>query len=331
MSTKIAFLMDRKNRTNLFDTEHMERIARLGEIALFENSEALSHDHTAELIEGADIAVTSWGCPPLEKPILERAPGLKLIVHAAGTVKRVVTPEVIRSGIRVSSANCVLGRRVAETALGLTIVSLKNIWQLAADTRNNKWGRNYHRVKELYGVTIGVVGAGASGRPYIELMRQFQVRILVYDPNVSLEAISSMGGIPADLDTLLNESDVVSIHAPAIPATNRMFNARRLAMMKDDAILINTSRGSLIDEDALVAELSTGRLRACLDVTNPEPPAADHPFRTLPNVTLIPHVAGVVTNGLRSLGAFTAQELEAFASSGLLNGEIDLSRLDILA
>lgn len=331
MNRKIAFLMDRQNRNNVFGDEHMERFARLGDIMLFDHPEALSSDRAAELIDGADIAVTSWGCPPLEKPILERAPGLKLIVHTAGTVKRVVTPDVIRSGIRVSSANGVLGRRVAETALGLTIVSLKNIWQLAADTRNNEWGRNHHRVRELYGITVGVVGAGASGRPYIELMRQFQVRILVYDPNLSGETIRSLGGIQTDLDTLLTESDVVSIHAPSIPATNGMFNAQRLALMKDDAILINTSRGSLIDEDALVAELSKGRLWACLDVTNPEPPALHHPFRTLPNVTLIPHIAGVVTNGLRSLGEFTAQELEAFATEGILTGEVDLSRLDTLA
>ncbi|MDF2716901.1 MAG: hypothetical protein K0R28_3826, partial [Paenibacillus sp.] len=98
-----------------------------------------------------------------------------------------------------------------------------------------------------------------------------------------------------------------------------------------DAILINTARGSLIDEAALVAELGKGRLWACLDVTNPEPPAPDHPFRTLPNVTLIPHIAGVVTNGLRSLGEFTVTELEAFSEGRPLAGTVQLARLDTLA
>jgi phosphoglycerate dehydrogenase-like enzyme len=328
---KIALLMNRENLDSLFDGAHRERLTRLGNVVTVTEPGALTPERSAALIEDADIAVTSWGCPPLDEAILEQAPGLRLIMHAAGTVKRIVTPEVVSRGISVSSANTALGRRVAETALGLTIVSLKNIWQLARDTREGEWGRNRPKVKELYGVTVGVIGAGQSGGHYIELMRRFQVRLLVCDPALTEEQIRGMGATKADLEQLMRESDVVSVHAPAIPATDKMINAPLLQQMKDDAILINTARGSLIDEAALVAELGKGRLWACLDVTNPEPPAPDHPFRTLPNVTLIPHIAGVVTNGLRSLGEFTVTELEAFSEGRPLAGTVQLARLDTLA
>ncbi|GAA3413291.1 hydroxyacid dehydrogenase [Paenibacillus hodogayensis] len=331
MERKIALLMDQENLDSLFDAAHRKRLTRLGNVVTVTKPGALTPERSAALIEGADIAVTSWGCPPLDQAILEQAPGLRLIMHAAGTVKRIVTPEVVNRGIRVSSANTALGQRVAETALGLTIVSLKNIWQLARDTREGEWGRNRPKVKELYGITVGVIGAGQSGGYYIELMRRFQVRLLVCDPALTEEQIREMGAVKTDLEQLMRESDVVSVHAPAIPATDKMINGPLLQQMKDDAILINTARGSLIDEEALVAELGKGRLWACLDVTNPEPPAPDHPFRTLPNVTLIPHIAGVVTNGLRSLGEFTVTELEAFSEGRPLNGTVQLARLDTLA
>lgn len=331
MERKIAFLMDQENVDSLFETSHWERLNRLGEVVTVTEPGMLTAERSAALIKDAEIAVTSWGCPPLNESILEQAPGLRLIMHAAGTVKRIVTPEVISRGIQVASANTALGRRVAETTLGLTIVSLKNIWQLARDTREGEWGRNRHRVKELYDVTVGVIGAGKSGRHYMELLRNFRVRLLVCDPGLSEEQVRSMGAVKTDLEQLMRESDVVSVHAPAIPATDKMINAAVLKVMKDDAILINTARGSLIDEEALIAELSSGRLWACLDVTNPEPPAPDHPFRTLPNVTLIPHIAGVVTNGLKSLGEYTVCELEAFSEGRQLDGIVQVTQLEMLA
>ncbi|WP_158606499.1 hydroxyacid dehydrogenase [Paenibacillus ginsengarvi] len=331
MERKIALLMDRDNLESLFDSLHRQRLNRLGNVVTVTEPGALTPQKSAELIRGAEIVVTSWGCPPLDAAILEQAPDLGLIVHAAGTVKRIVTPDVIARDIPVSSANSELGRRVAETALGLTIVSLKHIWQLARDSREGEFGRNRHRVKEMYGITVGVIGAGQSGKHYLELLRHFRVRALVYDPGQTEEQIRELGAVKTSLEDLMRESDVVSVHAPAIQATNNMINAPLLKMMKDDAILINTARGSLIDEEALVAELSAGRLWACLDVTNPEPTALDHPFRSLPNVTLIPHVAGVVTNGLRSLGEFTVNELEAFAEGRRLQGTVQLEKLHMLA
>lgn len=328
---KIVMLQDVEYTERIFTPEHMKQIQRHGSLCINPLKGTPTPDEVAELIEGANIAITSWDCPLLEAAILDRCPELKLIAHAAGTVKPIMSPDVISRGIRVCSANEALARGVAETTLGLTIVSLKNIWQLARNTREGEWNKQRELVRELYEVTVGVIGAGLSGRHYIRLLQQFEVQVLVYDPFLSDLEIKELGAVKVELDQLLQQSDVVSIHAPSIPETNHLMNERTLRLMKDDAILINTARGSLIDEEALVAELRKGRLWACLDVTQPEPPDVHHPFRSLPNVTLIPHIAGATNNGLHRLGSFIAREVDLFIQGSPLMGEVKLSQLHMMA
>ncbi|MEK0316446.1 hydroxyacid dehydrogenase [Cohnella sp. 56] len=328
---KIVMLQSRQFTDRIFTDEHLARIRRFGELTVNEQAANPTPSLAAELAEGADVVITSWGCPPLDAPLLDRCPQLAIALHAAGTVKPILSPDIPARGIRVGTANEALARGVAETALGLVIVSLKNMWQLARNTREGEWHKQRERVRELYEVTVGVIGAGLSGRHLIKLLQAFEVRVLVNDPFVSESEIAAMGGVKAELDDLLRASDVVSIHAPSVPETDRMMNSRTLGLMKDDAILINTARGSLIDEDALIAELRKGRLWACLDVTESEPPAADHPFRSLPNVTLLPHIAGAENNGLRRIGDYIADEVERYAAGRALKGEVDVSQLFRLA
>lgn len=327
----IAIMVDKGLADRLFKPEHLERMERLGTLRIFRGWDRLNAAEALELIEGADIVVNSWGSPRLEAELLDRSPDLKLVAYAAGSVKPVISPAVIERGIRVSSANDALAQGVAETALGLTIVSLKHIWQLARDTREGKWEPDHKSIRELYGLNVGIIGAGLSGKHLIRLLKQFDVRILVHDPYLSESAVAELGAVKVGLDELLKESDVVSIHAPSIPETKHLMNERTLRLMKDDAILINTARGSLIDENALAAELRKGRLWACLDVTDPEPPSLEHPFRSLPNVTLIPHIAGAANNGLYRVGSYITRELELFARGERLQGEVDLSLLHRMA
>ena len=242
-----------------------------------------------------------------------------------------MTPELWERGIRVSSANDALGQGVAETALGFTITSLKNMWALSSHTRAGEWTKGRDRVREMYGITIGVIGAGKSGQHYIRLLSGFDVNVIVFDPMMTPARAAQLNVTLTDLDDLMSRSDVVSIHAPALPSTYRMINRERLARMKDDAILINTARGSIIDEVALIEELRTGRIFACLDVAEIEPPAPDHPFRSLPNCILTPHIAGAVGNGLWRLGAFAVDELMRFLDGKPMQGEVVCTSLDVIA
>ena len=132
--------------------------------------------------------------------------------------------------------------------------------------------------------------------------------------------------------SLLAESDVVSLHAPALDSTRHMINGRALSLMKDRAILINTARGALVDEEALAQALRGGKLKyACLDVTDPEPPAADSPLRGIPNCIMTPHLAGLANNGKLKIGAHVADEIGRFLTGGALVSEITQAMLATIA
>lgn len=315
----------------IFTEKHLNRLRQMGELVVNPNPGNPDKSTVAELIRDADFVITSWGCPSFDEEVLRDAKRLKLVAHAAGTVKGIVTPELIERGIRVSSANDALGVGVAETALGLTITSLKRMWELARSTRAGYWEEGKELIREMFDVTIGVVGAGRAGRHYIRLLRQFEVDIVLYDPIVSNEEAIALGCRKVGLEELLKLSDVISIHAPSIPETNHMFDAKTFALMKDDAILINTARGSLVHEEQLAAELAKGRFTACIDVTEPEPPSKDHPFRSLPNVILIPHIAGAVNNGKQRLARYSIEDIRRFIAGETLDGEVNLQNLHVIA
>ena len=315
MRPKAVLLHNVNLKNKLFSDAHIERIEKVADLRYNESPQNPTEDDAKRLLADADICVTSWGCPRMTEAILDAAPNLKLIVHAAGSVKGIVSDAVYDRGITVTSGAPALAVGVAETTLGLIICSLKNVWQLARITREGRWhGPEQARIRELYEVTVGVVGASHTGRHLMKLLQNFEVEVLCYDPVRSAEEIAGYGAAKVELDELLRRSDVVTVHAPSIPATQHMFNRETFGLMKDDAIFINTARGSLVNEEDLIAELEKGRFWACLDVTDPEPPAADSPLRSLPNVTLTPHIAGSVNNGHRRIGRYVTEEIERFVA-----------------
>ena len=158
---------------------------------------------------------------------------------------------------------------------------------------------------------MGIIGASNVGRYVIQLLEPFECQVLLYDPYVSEEQSQELGVRKMELDDLLAEADVVSLHTPATKETYQLLDARRLKLMKDDALLVNTARGTVIDEEALIKELEKGRFFAFLDVTDPEPPAADSLLRSLPNVAVTPHIAGCIEN-CGHLGEMAVEELRRF-------------------
>ncbi|MCJ7841224.1 hydroxyacid dehydrogenase [Lederbergia sp. NSJ-179] len=270
--SKIVLLQSLPTTKRVFNDKQLESLEQIGEVHINQDQDKVQKESVRKLLQNAEIAITSWGCPKIDSYLLDSAPRLKVVLHAAGTVKSIVSPQLWERGIRVSSAADALGKGVAETALGLMIVSLKNIWQLAKNTREGEWSKGKNEIREVYGLTVGVIGAGRAGRHFIRLLKNFDVKILLNDPTVTEKEVSSFGAQKVELKELLSQSDVVSIHAPSIPETNHLLNHDSLQWMKDEAILINTARGSIIDEEALIAELNKGRLFACLDVTKIEPP-----------------------------------------------------------
>lgn len=267
-----------------------------------------SLDGADEVLSRTEVLLTGWGCPPIGPAVVDRAPRLRAIVHTGGSVKRFLDERVFDRGIVVSSAAAANAVPVAEFTLAAIIFGVKRVFAWAAHYRTGRTPVPAHWLG-ANGITVGVIGASRVGRKVIGLLRNLDVRILVYDPYADPGDLRAMGAVPVPLDSLLRQSQVVTIHAPATPETRGLLDRRRLGFLPDGALVINTARGSLIDTDALTDELVSGRLDAVLDVTEPEPLPPDSPLRDLPNVLLTPHLAGAQGNELPRLGELAVAEL----------------------
>ena len=301
------------------DTFAPDQSARLGallELVRPEPVRAFSPDGVAEALREAEVLVTGWGAPAVDAAVLDAAPRLKLIAHLAGSVKAIVDPSVFARGIAVVNAADANALPVAEYTLAAILFANKRVLTLRdvyrRERRSLKPLRDHAPGLGNYRKTIGIVGASRIGRRVLALLAPFDFEVLLYDPYAGADEARALGARAADLDALVAASDVVSLHAPAIPATRHMLDRRRLALMRNGATLINTARPALIDQDALIDELRSGRIDAVLDVTEPEPLPPDSPLYDLPNVVLTPHCAGAVGTEVQRLSALVLDELERY-------------------
>ncbi|MEV4887906.1 hydroxyacid dehydrogenase [Nonomuraea sp. NPDC055795] len=265
----------------------------------------------ADLAE-VEVLYTSWGCPMVTAEVLARAPRLRAIVHAAGSVKHHVSEACWQRGIKVSTAAAANAEPVAEFTLAAILFANKRVFDIARDYRANRadgdWDARYPGFGN-YRRTVGVVGASRIGRRVIELLKPFDLDVLVSDPYLR----EDLGAERVSLDELVSRSDVVSIHAPDLPETRHMIGKDRLAAMLDGATLINTARAALVDQDALTAELVSGRLHAVLDHTAPEILPSGSVLYDLPNVLVTPHIAGSLGGELARMADLAVDELVRYA------------------
>ncbi|MFD7444511.1 hydroxyacid dehydrogenase [Streptomyces sp. NPDC059909] len=263
-----------------------------------------------------EVLFTHWGAPVLTAEALDRMPRLRAVVHAAGSVKHHVTEAVWERGIAVSTAAAANALPVAEFTLAAILFANKRVLASARHYREVRADvpvlpylaghGNYHR-------TVGIVGASRIGRRVLELLRPLDLDVLLHDPYLDAAEAARLGAELVGLDELVRRSHVVSVHAPQLPETRHMFDARRIALLRDGATLVNTARGSLVDTDALTEELVGGRIHAVLDVTEPEVLPADSPLYALPNVLLTPHIAGSLGNELGRMADWAIDEVERYA------------------
>jgi phosphoglycerate dehydrogenase-like enzyme len=335
MRPKLAFAMAADKTKFVFDAAALGRLAACCEVLQEAPLEEFTSAEARAVLGEADILVTGWGCPAIDAEVLRAAPRLKLIAHAAGTVKYTLDDVVYERGIRVTHAADANAVPVAEFTLASIIFANKRVFELRDRYRADpQRGSCYALMNEPIGNyrrVVGLVGASRIGRKVAKLLQAFDFTVLLSDPFVYpgdpvLEHCELV-----DLDTLLQRSDVVSLHAPSLPSTRHMIGAREFGLMGDGAAFINTARGALVDEAALLAELQTGRIHAVIDVTDPEIPAAGSPFFSLPNVFLTPHVAGAVGMERLRLGEMAVTEVERFVQGQALLWEIEPALLERLA
>lgn len=197
---------------------------------------------------------------------------------------------------------------VAEFALTLMLSAMKHLPQYDAVVRQGLWSR--FPMYEVRGKTVGIVGFGRIGMRLAELLKAFGCDLIVYDPYVSEEKAQQRGVKKVELDQLLRDSDIISLHFPSTPQTKHFINADTISRMKDGVVLINTARGSLVDEAALYEALKSGKIGAAgLDVYETEPVKKDNPLFTLENVTLAPHVAALTKETNYNAGIICAKSI----------------------
>lgn len=315
---RTVLAMSAETRDSVLDPAALRRLERTVQIDTGLLAVDFSPRDTAltRALSEAEVLFTGWGCPPLTRQALAGMPRLRAVVHAAGSVKGHMTEAAWECGITVSTAAAANALPVAEYTLAAVLFANKRVLAGAEAYR-----RTRDRVRLLehfptvgnYRRTIGVVGASAVGRRVIELLRPFDLTVLVHDPYLEPSEAALLGATPVELDDLVRRSDVVTIHAPELPETRNLFGAARIALMRDGATLVNTARGSLVDTQALTAELVSGRLHAVLDITVPDVLPAGSPLYDLPNVLLTPHMAGSLGGELRRLADTAIDELERYA------------------
>lgn len=330
----VALLMPGPRRDEVFSAAALDHLRSFATLLVPTGDTAALGAQLPLLLPGVDACLTGWGAPPLTSEHLRPAARVKIIAHAAGTLKGLVPLAAFEAGIVVCHAAAIIGDAVAEATLLLMLTSLRRFHLCDRALRD---GRTWAEAGSLYaghqlaGRTIGLVGCGKVARAVIRLLTPFNTRLLVYDPYLTTERALDLGVIATPLPQLMAQSDIVSNHAPTTPATHHLIGAAELSLLRDDAIFINTARAWTIDEDALLQVLRAGRVWAALDVFSAEPLPQDSPLRSLPNVFLTPHKTGQTVETYERQGAAMIDDLARFFSGQPLLYQVTAADYPIMA
>ncbi len=268
-----------------------------------------SEEEIIELTRGADAVLNCYA--KMTARVIEKLNRCKIIARYGIGVDNVDLVAATGAGILVTNVPDYCVDEVSDHALALLLALARQIVLADGAVREGRWDVVAHAgILRLRGQTLGLLGFGKIARVLASKVQPLGIKVLVYDPYVDSELIERHGAEAADLDRLLAEADVISIHVPLSLETRNLIGQRELARMKPTAFLINTSRGGIADEQALAEALKAGRLGgAALDVLNAEPPPPDHPLRQAPNVILTPHLAFYSRESVVELQTKAAEEV----------------------
>jgi glyoxylate reductase len=253
----------------------------------------------------------------IDAEVLDAAPKLKMIAQLAVGFDNVDVQEATKRGIYVSNTPEVLTDTTADFAWALLMTLARRVVEADKYVRTGRWKVGWHPAmlqgRDVYGATIGIVGAGRIGYAVAKRATGFSMKILFYDVIPRPEMEKDFGAKKVDLDTLLKQSDFVSIHVPLMKETHHLINAEKLRLMKKTAYLINNSRGPVVDEKALYDALNEGRIAgAGLDVFEQEPTPLDNPLLKLDNVVVAPHISSASYETRSKMAEMVADNLIAF-------------------
>lgn len=328
---KTLLALPRTVADRLFDEERRRRLHECCDLVV-DSAEPDPSAVPDEVLGAVEVLVTGWGTPRLDEETVARMPALRAVVHTAGTVRPILGETLWeRSDIVVTTAAQANAVPVAEFTLAQILLAGKQSLRREADHRERRGARRPVEGRRMgnHGAVVGLIGASRIGRLVAEMLRPFDVSVLISDPYVADEEIRALGATPVTLPELFSRSDVVSLHAPDVPSTRGMIDAALLARMRDRTTFLNTARPALVDLDALRAELVTGRLSAVLDVHDDLAP--DDPLWEIPTVSITPHIAGSLGNELHRMADHALEELRRLREGEPPRHPVDRSARALMA
>ena len=270
------------------EEEHIKKLKSLGDLEIFKEPPR-TVDELKERIQKADIAIVGWS--ELTKEVIDSAKRLKMISIWATTCHYVNLEAAKERGIVVTHVPGYATEAVAEHVFALLLAAIRKLRLADEHVRRGDFDWRPFGGKELAGKTLGIIGTGSIGCRVAEIAKAFKMQILAFDKYPNLKRAEEIGMKYVDIYTLLKESDVVTLHITLTAETESMIGKKEIGAMKKGAVIINTSQGKVIDEEALIDSLKSGKLSyAGLDVFEEEPPSKDNPLFKLDNTVLSPHI-----------------------------------------
>jgi len=319
-------------RDLILSDDALARLQSMASVTLNEDGRNWTAEEISERLPGVDALITSWGIVTLDDAVLAKADRLKIVAHAAGSVRRLVTDALYDRGIVVTHAAARIADSVAEFSLLMALIGLRQPHSLDTKMKRGEWPKSRDmQVYEIRGKRVGILGMGYVGRRSARLFNSVGAEVWAYDPYLSEEVAKDLNIRKAVLDEVLSSCKVISVHLPVTEETQGMLGARELGLIQDGAVFVNTARSLVVDQDALLAELRTGRFWAALDVFDQEPLPDDSPFRYLENVMLTPHVAGLTVDSYRGLISLAVHEVARFLKGEPLQYQVSRDMLATMA
>lgn len=317
-----------RNFSSFFQRKQVEKLQSLGNVYWNETDKHFTKQEFKGKLQGMDICITGWGTPVFDEEILEFADDLKLIAHDAGTIRPMIGEAVYEKGIRVCSGNRIFARSVAEGVLAYALSALRRIPEYHAELLKGKWP-SLEGTRGLYGRKVGLIGYGMIGELVARMFQTFGCTVLVASKHMQSEELQGKGIQSSDISEIFEICDIVSIHLGLTEETRGSIGYELLSKMKNQAILINTARGEIVDEEALSFLLrKRPDLQAVLDVFQTEPLPLDSPLRKLKNAFLMPHAAGPTEDQRLCVTNYILDDIERFQRGKPLKGEISKWRAE---
>lgn len=291
-------------------------------MAVVQENDSTSDAFARELPGAHALLVRS--ATKVTEELLEQAPALRVVGRAGVGVDNIDIPACTRRGVAVFNAPGGNTVSAAELALALMLSAMRRVAVADRSMREGEWARSRFKGAELRGKKLGLIGAGRIGGEVARRARAFDMEVLIYDPYLTEDRVTELRGTGMELDELLREADVVTLHVPLTDTTRGLLDASRLSLMKSTAYLVNASRGGVVDEDALVEALESGGIAgAALDVYASEPLDADSPLRGAPNLVLTPHLGASTAEAQERVASEVAEAVRGALLEGDLSGALN--------